>query len=260
MHMEPIQIAGVFDTRTSAKGYCARCDTVHSTVVGYGAKYAGELFRRLEKEKRIDFSVPESDADPRLATETLYGEARGQMFGVLVCRDADGQYGLLKAFSGQYNGIWNVEGWVPPLIDVSRLAAMSSGVERFIKRLGAMIEALPAGSPERKALIDKRKSVSQALMKDIHMLYSIPSFGGRDLPLSEVVVGEGGIPTGMGDCCAPKLLGHAARHSLKPLGLAEFYVGRENRSKSRMHGGMYSACSEKCQRILGHMLCGTSET
>ncbi len=256
MLFEPVRPSGPFDTRIAAQGVCPLCQREHGMVVGYAKQFAKDLMRRLTDMKRIDFSVPESEADPLLSTDYLYGNARGQMFGVLVCRDKSGQIGVLKAFSGQYNGVWNVDGWVPPLIDTEALASMSYGVERFIKRLSARIETLPKGTPERKALVDQRKGISQALMKDIHALYRIPNFRGELKPLPEIVYGDGGIPTGTGDCCAPKLLGYAAFHSLTPLGVAEFYFGKENKSGTKRHGAVYTSCKNKCGRILGYMLCG----
>lgn len=255
MLIEPVNVSGSFDTRVAAKGFCEACGREHSTVVGYATPYARRLFQILNEKRRIDLSVPSEKADPRFSLDYLFGKARGQMFGVLVVRDMDGATGVLKAFSGQYNGAWNVPGWVPPLVDTDEVDGISFGVERIIKMLGRKIAALPKSSPERKRLLEQRKSISRALMKDIHALYQIPNMAGELRPLHEAVVGDKGIPTGMGDCCAPKLLGYAARHSLTPLGLAEFFVGRTNRADTRKHGGMYAACSEKCQRLMGYMLC-----
>ena len=229
-------------------------------VVGYAAKYAKKLLNTLAERKRIDLNMPDSNADPRFSLDYLYGDARGQMFGVLVCRDRQGQASVLKAFSGQYNGEWLVDGWVPPLVDTELLADMSFGVERLIKHLGSQINELPATSIKRGKLIEKRKAISQALMKDIHALYRIPNFKGEVKPLPDILFGEGGIPTGTGDCCAPKLLGYAASHSLTPLGLAEFYVGKDNKSGTKRHGGVYTSCKDKCSRILGYMLCGQGTT
>lgn len=253
---QPAKPSGQFDTRIAARGRCTLCGKEHGMVVGYAKQFAKELLQTLTKTGRIDFDVPEAKADPRFTTDYLYGPARGQMFGVLVCRDKAGQIGVLKAFSGQYNGVWNVEGWVPPLVDTDQLASMSFGVERYIKRLGRRMADKAKGTPEWKKLADKRKAVSQALMKDIHALYRIPNFSGELRPLPEIVHGEGGIPTGTGDCCAPKLLGYAALNSLTPLGVAEFYFGKENKSGTKRHGAMYTSCKDKCGRILGYMLCG----
>ena len=244
----PIELTGEYDPRRIYTGKCVRCGVEHGIAIGQAKYQAVALLKRLDSEKRIDFDVPASSADPRFALDYLFGEARGQMFGVLVCSDSQGKTGVLKAFSGQYNSVWQVEGWVPPLVNVDTLDEMSSGVERFIKRLGRKIVKLPAGSSERKRLQGQRKAVSQALMKDIHALYRIPNFRRELKPLPEIVYGNGGIPTGTGDCCAPKLLGYAARHGLKPLGLVEFYYGKENRSGSRSHGKVYTSCTNKCGR------------
>lgn len=255
----PIELTGTYDSRKAYTGKCARCGVVHGLVIGQAKDQAVALMQRLDAARRIDFTVPDDQADPRFSTDYLFGEARGQMFGVLVCRDKMGQTGVLKAFSGQYNSVWRVPGWVPPLVNVDVLREMSFGVERFIKSLGRRIDALPADSPERKELVDRRKAVSKALMKDIHALYRIPNFRRQLKPLPDIVFGEGGIPTGTGDCCAPKLLGYAARYGLTPLGLAEFYYGKENRSRSRSHGKVYTSCKDKCGRILGYMLCGLDD-
>ena len=259
MIFEPIELTRTFDPRIGYKGLCSRCGRGHGLVIGYARDPAVSLLKKLDKTGRIDFDVPESEADPRFSTDYLYGDARGQMLGVLVCRDRDGNTGVLKAFSGQYNSMWRVPGWVPPLVDVSVLTRISFGVERMIKRLGHQIAELPGDSPKRKDLIGKRKAMSQALMKDIHALYRIPNFRRELASLPDVVYGDGGIPAGTGDCCAPKLLGYAARHRLTPLGLAEFYFGKKNRSGTKRHGKVYTSCSSKCGRILGYMLCGLDE-
>ncbi len=259
MIVEPIDNLGNFEPRISCKGLCAKCGQVHGMAVGYAALQAKLLLGKIDEAKRIDFLSSDAEADPRFSTDYLFGDARGQMFGVMVCRDKSGQTGMLKAFSGQYNGVWNVPGWVPPLVDTAALDRMSCGVERVIKRLGRQMDSLPVDSPERDRLAEQRKAMSQALMKDIHALYRIPNYNRELYPLPEIVAGDGGIPTGTGDCCAPKLLGYAARHSLKPLGLVEFFYGRENKSGTKKHGGMYTSCKEKCWRILGYMLCGASK-
>ena len=211
----------------------------------------------MEREGRIDFdgAVP----DPRFSTDYLSGEARGQMFGVLVVRDGQGNTGVLKAFSGQYNSAWEVDGWVPPLLDVARFRADTFEPERRIKAIGREIVELPGDSQTRQVLVYKRRKASQALMQEILAMFRLPNFRGECVPLPRAVYGEGGVPTGTGDCCAPKLLGYAALHGLVPLGMAEFFFGRANRSGSREHGGFYPSCLDKCGRILGFMLCGLED-
>ena len=62
------------------------------------------------------------------------------------------------------------------------------------------------------------------------------------------------IPTGTGDCCAPKLLHYAASHGLKPLALAEFWWGES--SQDKVQGEFYGACVERCQPLMGFLLSG----
>ena len=230
----------------SASGFCAACGTAHSLSVGNSRKYALELMQQLEAQKCID-----DGADPKFSTDVLWSESRGHMFGVLECADDSGNIVALKAFSGQYNGEWLVDGWVPPILDVAEFHRLSDPVDREIKMLDRLIE-----EQRNPDLIQRRKALSQELMKQIHALYFLTNFRGETKPMTEVF--RGGIPTGAGDCCAPKLLNYAALNGLKLLGLSEFYWGRENRSGTRKHGEFYPACAEKCQPILGFMLCGLS--
>ena len=114
---------------------------------------------------------------------------------------------------------------------------------------------LDCGEKHRSSLVKQRKLLSQNLMKEIHSLYNISNFRGETMPLNDIFIGNG-IPTGTGDCCAPKLLNEAARRRFIPKGLLEFYWGKENPSKTRQHGHFYTSCIDKCQPILGFMLCG----
>ena len=63
-----------------------------------------------------------------------------------------------------------------------------------------------------------------------------------------------GIPTGTGDCCAPKLLHYAATQQLKPIAMAEFWWGEH--SADKYQGEFYGACAERCQPLMGFMLSG----
>ncbi len=178
------------------------------------------------------------------------------MFGVMECLQPDGTRVVLQAFSGQYNGLWLVDGWMPPLFAVSDFLALTITVEQQIKQLGREIALREPHSCDWLALRKKRRLLSRSLMSDIHALYTLNNFRGEKATLVEAFIGDNGIPTGTGDCCAPKLLNFAARNKLRPLGISEFFWGRENRSGSRQHGIFTSSCAEKCQPVLGFILCG----
>ena len=232
----------------SASGFCAKCKTVHSLPEGNSRRYALELIEQLESHRRIDFDSGEPNE--KFSTDYLWSDARGQMFGVLECKNAGGETIILRAFSGQYNGLWTCEGWVPPILNPEEFYRLSNPVDREIKQLDLEIRNQPAH--ESKV---KRKELSQKLMKEIHALYRLTNFRGEKKLLSEIFLSDG-IPTGAGDCCAPKLLNFAAQQNLTPVGLSEFYFGETNRSGTKHHKQFYSACVEKCQPLLGFMLCG----
>lgn len=246
-------------SEVACSGYCAQCGEEHSLVQGPTIDYCLELMQELEAKKRIDLLASEKEADPRFSIDYLFGKALGQMFGVMAYRDATGALGIMRAFSGQYNGVWEVDGWAPPLFDIREFETTCKDVERTIKKHGRQIEHLKPDDPARKKILRKRRSLSQNLMKDIHSLYQLTNFRGETKPLNDIFQDKNGIPTGTGDCCAPKLLNFAAKNNLTPLGLAEFYWGKENKSATRQHGQFYQSCKSKCQPILGFMLCGLDE-
>lgn len=239
-----------------AGGLCLDCSREHSFSEGDARSHCLEFMQFLEQEKRIDLLAPTSQTDPRLSTAGLFGEYRGKMFGIMVCRAADGSERILRAFSGQYNGIWEVDGWAPPLFNVETYTRVYADIEPRIKQLGRTLQLTEHGSTQWKDLTSRRRQLSQQWMREIYALYTLSNFRGQQRLLSEAFAGSGGIPTGTGDCCAPKLFNQAARENLQPLGLAEFYWGRENASRSRQHGRFYPSCATKCAPILGFMLCG----
>ena len=211
---------------------------------------------QLRQHQRIDFAVPKQRADPRCATSHLFKEAGGKMFGTLICRDAQGGRRVLQAFSGQYSGLWQVAGWVDPVFDVTAFNALIHCPEQEIKRLGREMNPLPRGSSRYRQLLGQRRILSRHLMRDIHNMYQLVNFCGEKKPLTVAFPGPGAPPAGTADCCGPKLLYHAATHGLQPEAMAEFYWGGSNLSATRQHGRFYTACSAKCQPILGFMLCG----
>lgn len=239
----------------SCQGFCKQCGCIHRLPTGLAIEEAKQLMLLLQQHQHISFQHPRPSAEAT-GTRYLYGEARGKMFGVLVCETEHGTHQTLKAFSGQYNGLWEVEGWVPPLFNVQQFWELLNPVEKEIKDLGRMLQTLPVDCHQYKKTHQKRKKLSRALMKDIHSLYRLHNFQSRQCTLAEVIGPDTGIPTGTGDCCAPKLLNYAAVNNLKPLGLVEFYWGKVNRSATRSQGIFYPPCTDKCGPILGFLLCG----
>lgn len=195
----------------------------------------------------------------KLSTDYLFGEARGKMFGVLECRNKDGTTIFLHAFSGQYNGLWQVNGWVPPLFEIDEFHTTQDETERIIKALGKELDALTPQSDLWLKIKKERREMSRSLMRKIHGIYRLHNFKNQQASLFEATKNTNKLPTGTGDCCAPKLLNFAARKQLIPVSLAEFYWGKTNRSQSKRHGFFYPSCQEKCSPILGFLLCGVEK-
>ena len=242
--------------QAESRGYCRRCKTVHRIGSSKAITHGLSLMAQLDAHHSIDLFSAGPDKDEELKTEYLFGPARGKMFGVMACLAPNGATQLLRSFSGQYNGMWEVEGWVPPLFNANDFSRTNDKIEKQIKTIGREIDRSRPHSDKWLLLRKKRRKLSQDLMRDIHKIYRLTNFYGKSAPLYQAYTEPNGIPTGTGDCCAPKLLNYAARNRLIPLGIAEFYWGRENRSGSRKHGLFYSSCKEKCEPILGFMLCG----
>ena len=244
---------------TRCHGFCKTCENDHSLPVKPAMEEAEKLMLALSEHKCIDFDKATSGAK-HFSTDFLYGEARGKMFGVLICEKTNGERLTLKAFSGQYNGLWEIEGWVPPLFNVHDFWQLLNPIEKEIKALGRELTTMEKESAEQQKTVRKRKALSQRLMKQIHGLYRLHNFNNQQCLLTDRFPGNRGIPTGTGDCCAPKLLNFAALNQLKPIGIAEFYWGKANKSATRSQASFYPACADKCGPILGFLLCGINES
>ena len=104
-------------------------------------------------------------------------------------------------------------------------------------------------------LKQRRKDLSRQLQAQMHANYWLTNLAGQSLPLQQLMPG-GLIPTGTGDCCAPKLLHYAATHGLKPLSMAEFWWGLPSTNGDKVQGEFYGACAERCQPLMGFLLSG----
>lgn len=217
------------------------------------------LMDKMDSTHCLDFNS--TGPDHRFSTAPLFGESRGQMFGILICypKHHGGQEIILKAFSGQYNGIWEIPGWAPPLINPNEFDRAVTHADPPIKKLTSEIDALAINCQKRNELIEQRRILSQEHIQEIHEMYTIRNFAGEKTTLFNLFKDRKGIPCGTGDCCAPKLLNQAIILGLKPLSLAEFFWGRETRSGTKQHRCFYPPCEEKCSSLLNFMLRGADD-
>ncbi len=210
-----------FNIKPSFTGWFRKCLKIPVLQSAEAEKYAIDLIEKLDSEKCLDMDTAPETRDADLSTDYLFSKARGQMFGILVCLNPEGEKIILKAFSGQYNSRWLIPGWVPPVIDPDAFDTAVREKDKEIKKLDRQIEELAAeeeesinrksdaGSSIKKTeasdyeaaeiqdsqnklqerilyLKDKRKKISQDLMKEIHSLYYLHNFEGEIKSMAEV--------------------------------------------------------------------------
>lgn len=106
----------------------------------------------------------------------------------------------------------------------------------------------------RQALQDgrrQRRELSRALQSEMHEGLGQTLGSLLETPLESLF--PSGLPTGTGDCCAPKLLGWAIRSDLRPVALAEMWCGPTTVGERRA-GEFYAPCQERCQPLMGALL------
>ncbi len=121
--------------------------------------------------------------------------------------------------------------------------------DRVLQPLKEIIARADARMSE---LRQARKIRSRQLQIQMHDAYQLMNFLGTSSSLRALI--PGGIPTGTGECCAPKLLHYAASHQFTPIAMAEFWWGANSGDKCQ--GEFYGACQERCQPLMGFMLAG----
>jgi tRNA pseudouridine32 synthase / 23S rRNA pseudouridine746 synthase len=277
-------------------------------------------------------------------------QREGKMYGILLVADRSGKLGVLKAFSGLFQGQSELPGWVPPipgrqlvatdeqtvlqqladlkqqLIDLANLpdARRAVGDHRaeyqnlkaqFDRQISDLNELHRVRKVQRQAqrelcsqnlddpeldsqlanltrasqldsiekrnlkrdrdlilqplkakaesiahqiqtLKQQRKQLSQQLQTQMHEAATVMNFLGMSKSLRELMP-QGSIPTGTGECCAPKLLHYAASHQLRPIAIAEFWWGSEGADHTS--GEFYGPCAPRCQPLLGFMLSGSNQ-
>ncbi len=207
---------------------------------------------------------------------------RGKMFGVLVVEG-----GFLAAFSGLLDGQNRLPYFVPPIYDLLQPDGHFQREQALISAINHDLDALQDrgnadtfpelySRQERMyiaALKRERKERSVALQDWLFEQYVCLNARGEEKTMIQVFMDfyrehmlhiqhfernlqTHHIPSGSGECCAPKLLQYAFGHGLRPLCMAEFWMGQSPRDEVRHEGSFYPACRRKCRPILHFMLQG----
>ena len=175
---------------------------------------------------------------------------QGKMFGVLVYdvtsnnqSPIGNDQSYLAAFSAMLDGSYHHEGFVPPVYEAvqppvgtsreesQRLQRLLFANYRFTNLQGDTSNLLEIFANE-KPILSPEEYFSKS-----------PITNPTSLP-----------PSGAGECCAPKLLHYALSHGMKPIALAEFWVGAPSRTEVRQEGTFYAPCSGRCKPILKWIL------
>lgn len=125
----------------------------------------------------------------------------------------------------------------------------------YRERLQLLQQVIEQADSRIQTLKQQRKALSRTLQAQMYATYCVTNFSGESRSLQQLMP-EGFLPTGTGDCCAPKLLHYAATHHLTPLALAEFWWGPPPANGDKVQGGFYGACAERCQPLMGFLLSG----
>lgn len=137
---------------------------------------------------------------------------------------------------------------------------MKAELRRLRQRWKPMLEDLRSNvdvnEKPLKELKKKRKEMSEQLQTWLFEQFEMVRYDGERRNLMQIFADtpQHIPPSGAGECCAPKLLQYAFLHGMKPISIAEFWVGPSPKTEIRHNGHHYPACRGKCLPILKWML------
>lgn len=175
---------------------------------------------------------------------------------------------IMFAYSGQVNGVWEWPGWAPSLLDHAKIAGISWRAQRDLHRLSTQITTRGAPPPTTATLLRSlRRQRSHEFADQIRAATGVYSMNGDRKMLDEIWPSA---PTGVGECCGPKLLCWAAHLRIVPLGLAEATMSEKLLSNATllercelrlpssnpMHHSLsfYAPCSHRCRPLFPFLL------
>ena len=191
-------------------------------------------------------------------SESRFGS--GIMIGSLVCKTVCGERIVLKTVSGisralKLSPYLSDENsvYVEPIVSVEKINEALSENDKEIHSLTDEIAVLKAQYKDVSALSKRRLYLCDVSLKKVHNLYSFHCIDGSMKSLNSIFLSFGKkAPTGIGDCCAPKLLDYAFSHNLTPVSMAEVFYGKD--SEKKKNGELYPPCDERCGFLLPKML------
>lgn len=209
--------------------------------------------------------------------ESQERKGQGLMIGSLVCWEADAGQGAEGGGSGCRVVLYAVSGnnkqlvadepleklfveksiFVPSIVSSEKIDIALEENDFKIHELTEQINKLTLvnkASLEIKALSEERTSLTDESLRKVFSLYEFTRYDGKKISLNQIIHNHNNHlpPTGIGDCCAPKLLSYAFEHGLEPVSMDEVYYGRDTAHK--INGTSYAPCDERCGYILPEIL------
>lgn len=130
--------------------------------------------------------------------------------------------------------------------------------KRFRAERDVLLQSVGRFDEALARLKEERKRRSDELQRWLFARFEMRNGRGERCSLLDIFARETGQlpPAGTGECCAPKLLQYAFAHHLRPVCMAEFWMGQTVMGEVRSEGCFYPACQGKCGPTLRFMLQG----
>lgn len=137
----------------------------------------------------------------------------------------------------------------------AELKRLQKGCKEKIAECAA---ALNIFTEKLNAFKEERRRRSAALQEWLFKEFAVLNANGERRNLFDIFLEYRGIipPAGAGECAAPKLLQYAYLNNLRPIAMAEFWLGESPAGEVRRDGCYYGSCKGKCEPILDFMLRG----
>ncbi len=189
------------------------------------------------------------------------------MVGALVCMDQEGKQTIVRTVSGNSRFLspatirTDIQ-YALGIVSTDQIQGALAENDDEVHQLTAQIESIVPDTKENrdkiKALSQKRTTLTTRSLIKFHALYSFNTLTNKKMSLREICDKKkiGLPPTGVGECCAPKLLDFAARNGLHPISMAEVLY-----DPSKNYTGIQAKnlepippCDSRCSIILPDML------
>lgn len=178
---------------------------------------------------------------------------KGKMFGIIVIKNKDNTYNYLGTASGKLPNNIRCDKFIPSIFDDSADDFFINKGMTEISEICNQINNSNIAS-EIESLTEYRKQRSFEIQQQLFKNYQFSNSLGIEKNVLQIFASfsHGNPPSAAGECSAPKLLQFAFNNGLKPIAIAEFWLGKNN--KERDHKEFYPACKSKCRPILEFML------